>query len=96
MQGGNLSIPGKPSSARYSVPYMPGVLIFNEFSTKNWNFPSFLYAEKQLTYSQIILAIIVILVIIYIVLRLMGYRIYFNPAMLGAMFRGNGKDKFDK
>lgn len=44
----------------------------------------------------IILAIIVILVIIYIVLRLMGYRIYFNPAMLGAMFRGNGKDKFDK
>ena len=44
----------------------------------------------------IILAIIVILVIIYIVLRLMGYRIYFNPAMLTAMFRGNGKDKFDK
>jgi hypothetical protein len=60
MQGGNLSIPGKPSSARYSVPYMPGVLIFNEFSTKNWNFPSFLYAEKQLTYSQIISAIIVV------------------------------------
>lgn len=44
----------------------------------------------------IILAIIVILVIIYIILRLMGYRIYFNPAMLTAMFRGNGKDKFDK
>lgn len=48
------------------------------------------------TILLIILAIIVILIIIYIVLRLMGYRIYFNPAMIGALFRGNGKDKFDK
>lgn len=44
----------------------------------------------------IILIILIVLVLIYVVLRLMGYRIYFNPAMLGAMFRGNGKDKFDK
>ena len=46
--------------------------------------------------TLIILIILIVLVLIYVVLRLMGYRIYFNPAMLGAMFRGNGKDKFDK
>ena len=44
----------------------------------------------------IILIILIVLILIYVVLRLLGYRIYFNPAMLGAMFRGNGKDKFDK
>lgn len=44
----------------------------------------------------IILIIIIVLILIYVVLRLMGYRIYFNPAMLGAAMRGDGKDKFDK
>ncbi len=35
----------------------------------------------------IILVILVILVIVYIVLRLLGYKIYFNFAMIGAFFR---------
>lgn len=46
----------------------------------------------------IILIIALILVIIYFVLRMMGYRIYFNTSMIGAFFRGMGskKDQFDK
>lgn len=45
----------------------------------------------------IIIIIILVLLLIYGVLRLLGYRIYFNTAMLGALFRGVGsKDKFDK
>lgn len=44
-----------------------------------------------------IVIIILIIFLIYGVLRLLGYRIYFNTAMLGAFFRGMGsKDKFDK
>lgn len=42
----------------------------------------------------IIIVIIIILVLIYLVLRLMGYRIYFNFGAIGAFFRGIG-EKFN-
>lgn len=47
----------------------------------------------------ILLVIIVLLVITYFVLRLLGYKIYFNFAAIGAFFRGLGqkfKNMFDK
>ncbi len=47
----------------------------------------------------IILVIIIILILIYLVLRLLGYRIYFNAAVIGAFFRGIGekfRNMFDK
>lgn len=47
----------------------------------------------------IILVIIIIIILIYLVLRLLGYRIYFNTAMIGSFFRGMGekaKNTFDK
>lgn len=47
----------------------------------------------------IIVVILIILVLIYLVLRLLGYRIYFNFAVIGAFFRGIGekfKNMFDK
>lgn len=47
----------------------------------------------------IIVVILVILVLIYLVMRLLGYRIYFNASVIGAFFRGMGekiKNVFDK
>ncbi len=47
----------------------------------------------------VILIIIIILILIYLVLRLLGYKIYFNTAAIGAFFRGIGekiKNMFDK
>lgn len=47
----------------------------------------------------VILVIIIIIILIYLVLRLLGYRIYFNTAMIGSFFRGMGekaKNTFDK
>lgn len=47
----------------------------------------------------ILLVIIIIVILIYLVLRMLGYRIYFNTAAIGAFFRGMGekaKDSFDK
>ena len=44
-------------------------------------------------------AIIIVLLLIYLVLRLLGYKIYFNFAMIGAFFRGIGdgiRRLFDK
>lgn len=47
----------------------------------------------------VILVIIIIIILIYLVLRLLGYRIYFNTAVIGSFFRGMGekaKNTFDK
>lgn len=47
----------------------------------------------------IIVVILVILVLIYLIMRLLGYRIYFNASVIGAFFRGMGekvKNIFDK
>ncbi len=47
----------------------------------------------------VIIVIIIILLLVYLVLRLLGYKIYFNFAMIGAFFRGIGdsfKRMFDK
>ena len=47
----------------------------------------------------IIVVILVILVLVYLILRLLGYRIYFNASVIGAFFRGMGekvKNVFDK
>lgn len=47
----------------------------------------------------VIIVIIIILILIYLVLRLLGYRIYFNASVIGAFFRGMGekiKNVFDK
>lgn len=47
----------------------------------------------------VILVIIIALILIYLVLRLLGYKIYFNFAAIGAFFRGIGekfKNMFDK
>lgn len=47
----------------------------------------------------VILIIIIIIILIYLVLRLLGYKIYFNTAAIGAFFRGIGekiKNMFDK
>lgn len=47
----------------------------------------------------VILIIIIILILIYLVLRLLGYRIYFNFSVFGAFFRGLGEkfnNMFDK
>lgn len=47
----------------------------------------------------ILFVIIIILILIYLVLRLLGYRIYFNFAVIGAFFRGLGekfRNMFDK
>lgn len=47
----------------------------------------------------ILLVIIIICILIYLVLRLLGYKIYFNTAMIGSFFRGMGekaKNTFDK
>ena len=47
----------------------------------------------------ILVVIIIILLLIYVVLRLLGYRIYFNFSVFGAFFRGIGEkfnNMFDK
>ncbi len=47
----------------------------------------------------ILLVIIIICILVYLVLRLLGYKIYFNTAMIGSFFRGMGekaKNTFDK
>ena len=47
----------------------------------------------------VLLVIIIICILIYLVLRLLGYKIYFNTAMIGSFFRGMGekaKNTFDK
>lgn len=47
----------------------------------------------------VILVIIIIIILIYLVLRLLGYKIYFNTAVIGAFFRGIGekfRNMFDK
>ncbi len=41
----------------------------------------------------IILVIIIIIVLIYLIMRLLGYKIYFNTAAIGAFFRGLGEKK---
>lgn len=51
------------------------------------------------TFLLIIVVIIIVLILIYLVLRLLGYRIYFNFAVIGAFFRGIGekiRNVFDK
>ena len=47
----------------------------------------------------VLIVIIIVLLLIYLVLRLLGYKIYFNFAMIGAFFRGIGdgiRRLFDK
>ena len=47
----------------------------------------------------IIIVVIIVALLIYLVLRLLGYKIYFNFAMIGAFFRGIGesfKRMFDR
>lgn len=47
----------------------------------------------------VIVVIVVLLILVYIVLRLFGYKIYFNTAVIGAFFRGIGekiRNLFDK
>ncbi len=47
----------------------------------------------------VILVILIILLVVYIVLRLLGYKIYFNFSMIGSMFRSIGqkiKNIFDR
>lgn len=47
----------------------------------------------------VILIIIIVCILIYLVLRLLGYKIYFNTAVIGSFFRGIGekfKNMFDK
>ena len=47
----------------------------------------------------VLLVIIIICILVYLVLRLLGYKIYFNTAMIGSFFRGMGekaKNTFDK
>ena len=47
----------------------------------------------------ILVVIIIILILVYLVLRLLGYKIYFNFAVIGAFFRGLGekfKNIFDR
>ncbi len=47
----------------------------------------------------IILIIVIIIIVIYLILRLLGYKIYFNFGVIGAFFRGIGeriKSIFDK
>lgn len=47
----------------------------------------------------VVLVIIIILILIYLVLRLLGYRIYFNFEVFGSLFRGIGEkfnNMFDK
>ncbi len=47
----------------------------------------------------ILVVIIIILILVYLVLRLLGYKIYFNFAVIGAFFRGIGekiKNIFDR
>ena len=39
----------------------------------------------------VIIVIIIVLLLLYLVLRLLGYKIYFNFAMIGAFFRGIGE-----
>ncbi len=43
------------------------------------------------TWLIIIIIIIIVLILIYLILRLLGYRIYFNFAVIGAFFRGIGE-----
>lgn len=43
------------------------------------------------TFLLIIIIIIVALIIIYLILRLLGYKIYFNFEVIGAFFRGIGE-----
>ena len=56
--------------------------------------------QKGANIFLIILIIIIIVgLLIYLVLRLLGYKIYFNFAMIGAFFRGIGegiKNLFDR
>lgn len=43
------------------------------------------------TFLIIIIIIIIVIILIYLILRLLGYRIYFNFAVIGAFFRGIGE-----
>lgn len=43
------------------------------------------------TFLIVLIVIIIVLILIYLVLRLLGYRIYFNFGVIGAFFRGIGE-----
>ena len=43
------------------------------------------------TFLIIIIIIIIVIILIYLILRLLGYRIYFNFSVIGAFFRGIGE-----
>ena len=43
------------------------------------------------TFLIVILVIIIIIILIYLILRLLGYKIYFNFSAIGAFFRGIGE-----
>lgn len=48
-------------------------------------------AKKTNALLVIIIVILIVLLLLYLVLRLLGYKIYFNFAMIGAFFRGIGE-----
>jgi len=55
--------------------------------------------KKSSGFFTILLIILIVLALIYLLLRLLGYKIYFNFAIIGAFFRGIGekiKNIFDK
>lgn len=43
------------------------------------------------TFLVILIIIVIVIILIYLVLRLLGYRIYFNFSVIGAFFRGIGE-----
>ena len=43
------------------------------------------------TFLIILIIILIVIILIYLVLRLLGYRIYFNFSVIGAFFRGIGE-----
>ncbi len=56
-------------------------------------------AKKTNVLLVALIVIIILLLLVYLVLRLLGYKIYFNFAMIGAFFRGIGesiKNIFDR
>lgn len=56
-----------------------------------YNFKVTKVAKGMNTFLVILLVIIALLVLVYIILRLLGYRIYFNFGMITAFFRGLGE-----
>ncbi len=73
----------------------PGIITLNCVAQDGVSNETYRIAVKKQKSANVFLVILIVIIIvallIYLVLRLLGYKIYFNFAMIGAFFRGIGE-----